>query len=712
MATWNFRFLSNGLELANFQPVLYINNVAYEANTKISTDPITTDTIFKIICKDGYSLNPNNETPPIINNVSGIMGVAQYGVGTTSYAYNSYTISDDYKELTFTLTSSAVTAIKYYNPGGTYTYTTLLPIRYTEYLQATAETVTKEYTITQNLTGVSTDITATTITEGESLTGTFTLNNGYENLSYSVIMGDTTITGTTNTFTIDSVTDNVIINATATKINYTISAYLTKCEITDGNIPQTATYGENIFFECKAISGYTAIRSAYYIKNGTKYDITINSSGYVSTIITITANTDIYISAIETYTITENLTNVISAESNVKTIAENETFLLQYTPETGYLIETITSNIGTVTISNDKTYATISGIATENINIVGTANKIYKVSITGTIENATCNYTDGEIIDLEKPLIITANENYEFTGAYTYIKGVVTFDISKSADNTYLQCNFEDGYNYIFNDNYTATTKVEKISTFCNLYNVTNDELNSLSKKRFVTTDTETMDYGTFITQLYIMPIEIPTYFKGEKGNIILGNYDSNVESTLLRSYILEFSGGVITVPEKYNNVYDYINTICTLRLPFFNPIILDTEYVIGQTITLYYSIDLYSGNLTVNIYSTFTDGCIESQTINFVTQIPFIQKQNNSIVNQLSNVQKSLFDTAQIEIVRNIPYFSNNIYGKETIDFDYINTVNGYCEISDIDLRTTATNDEKTEIESLLKQGVFINGI
>lgn len=196
----------------------------------------------------------------------------------------------------------------------------------------------------------------------------------------------------------------------------------------------------------------------------------------------------------------------------------------------------------------------------------------------------------------------------------------------------------------------------------------------------------------------------------GDKSTIILGNYDSNVESTLLNNYSCEIDLGTITVEEKYNNVYDYLNTTCTLRLPFFNPIIIDTDNVIGKTITIKLVIDFYSGNVTVNIYSTFTNSIIESQTTNIVTQIPFIQKQNNSIVNQLSNVYKNLIDTAQIEVFRNVPYYTNSIFGKNTIDYDLISNVTGYCEISDIDLTTTATNEEKEQIKTLLKQGVFIN--
>lgn len=233
--------------------------------------------------------------------------------------------------------------------------------------------------------------------------------------------------------------------------------------------------------------------------------------------------------------------------------------------------------------------------------------------------------------------------------------------------------------------------------------------MKQLAVARFVDSEGATVDYGEFITQLYVLPFEISRDIIGERDNIILGNYDSNVESTMLIDSKLYINGGLITVPNKYNNVYDYLNTTCTLRLPFFNPIILDVDTVIDKTISIQYIVDLYSGNCTVNISSSFTDEIIHSETTNIVTQIPFIQKQNNSIVNQLSNANENLIDNAFIEIVRNIPYYANDIFGKATIIFDTVGSVTGYCEISDIQLITTATNEEKEEIETLLKNGVFI---
>lgn len=414
------------------------------------------------------------------------------------------------------------------------------------------------------------------------------------------------------------------------------------------------------------------------------------------------------------YNVSNNLTNITASENNPVRVEENTNFTLNYSANEGYEIHSITCNIGTVIISDDKLTATITGIATENITVTATGKQLHYVYLTGTFNNCTCNYENGEKVDTTKPIQITANNGYDFKAVYKYRDSTaITHTLSKNEDNTILtisNTSFVDTKDYYLNDNYSATKISELVSGFVNLYRTNNTELKKLSKARFVDNEGTTVDYGEFITQLYVLPFEIDSGLIGEKDNIILGNYDSNVESTIILDSKLYIDGGTITIPNKYNNVYDYLNTTCTLRLPYFNPIIIDVDNVIGKTLTIQYIIDLYSGNCTATITSSFTNEIIHSETTNIVTQIPFIQKQNNSIVNQLSNVNENLIDTAFIEIVRNIPYYANNnIFGKATIVFDTIGNVTGYCEVSDIQLITTATNEEKEEIESILKDGIFI---
>ena len=329
-----------------------------------------------------------------------------------------------------------------------------------------------------------------------------------------------------------------------------------------------------------------------------------------------------------------------------------------------------------------------------------------QVFITGTLENCTCNYTDSEAITGEKTqIIITANDGFEFDGIYQYRKDSETETFINTGNQLYCNIDLLSQYYYLF-DNYIATKKAERISDFTLLYNPSENDLNELSKIRF----NSDSDMGQYILALFKIPFIIPSEMKTGESNIILGTFDTELKTYKLLNYILTVDLGTITIPEKYNNVYDYMSTQCILNLPFFDRVYLNTEYVIGQTIKVIYTIDLYSGNITANVISSFTGKVCYSISGVIALNIPFIQVENNNIINYVTNINKNAYSKAFIEVVRNIPYSVQNPFGKNTVDYGTIGDYKGFIKVSDIVLNSSATNSEKEEIESLLKQGVFIN--
>ena len=73
--------------------------------------------------------------------------------------------------------------------------------------------------------------------------------------------------------------------------------------------------------------------------------------------------------------------------------------------------------------------------------------------------------------------------------------------------------------------------------------------------------------------------------------------------------------------------------------------------------------------------------------------------------------VDKRKFPFFQVEITRKIPYYSENPYGKETIDYNYLFKVTGFCKVSEINITSqVATTDELNTIINLLREGVYIN--
>ena len=409
----------------------------------------------------------------------------------------------------------------------------------------------------------------------------------------------------------------------------------------------------------------------------------------------------------QSYTYTETLQNIVS--DGATSYNAGDTFTIHYTANDGCLIDSLTSNIGTVTIAGDKRTAVLAGSATENIIVEGVATTEYgTILITGSFVHCSCNYSDGETISPSKPrLEIVADDGYIFLNQFKYKQAGVTKYLNKSDDNKMLYKDLDTrGLN--LNDVYTAVTEPKTIGSFVHLYKTNDNELSALAKARFKDVSGNTVDYGQYITALYRIPVDLSN-ITGDTSNIMLGQYDSMVASTLLNQYLMDIDGGAITIPEKFSNAYDYLTTECILHLPFLDEINLPPHYVVNQTINIKYKLDLYSGTLTANIYSSYLNSIVASTMGVIVTNIPFIQKQTDNVVNSLTRVFTNLIPTAFMEVTRNIPYDNVNVFGKECVDFDMIGNKTGYLKCDNVALVTKATKNEKDEIMSLLKDGIIL---
>ena len=409
----------------------------------------------------------------------------------------------------------------------------------------------------------------------------------------------------------------------------------------------------------------------------------------------------------QSYTYTETLQNIVS--DGATSYNAGDTFTIHYTANDGCLIDSLTSNIGTVTIADDKRTAVLAGSATGNIVVNGVATTEYgTILITGSFVHCSCNYANDETISPSKPrLEIVADDGFIFLNEFKYKQAGVTKYLNKSADNKMLYKDLDTrGLN--LNDVYSAVTAPKTMTSFVHLYKTNDNELSALAKARFKDVSGNTVDYGQYISALYRIPVDLSN-ITGDTSNIMLGQYDSMVASTLLNQYLVDIDGGAITIPEKFHNAYDYLNTECILHLPFLDEINLPPHYVVNQTINIKYKLDLYSGTLTANIYSSYLNSIVANTSGIIVTNIPFIQKQTDNVVNSLTSVFTNLIPTAFMEVTRNIPYDNVNIYGKECVDFDMIGNKTGYLKCDNVSLVSKATKNEKDEILSLLKDGIIL---
>lgn len=382
-----------------------------------------------------------------------------------------------------------------------------------------------------------------------------------------------------------------------------------------------------------------------------------------------------------------------------------------------------------ISIRINKTCNLYSYLTTGKYCIVFDESVVYapkgKVIYHGKMENCICNYANGEVYTEEKrSIIITANDGYEFFGTdYHYMTtGRLpeqlnfineSYRLISQTEYPYDEI-YASGEDVILDMDYIAQTKPEEIASFVNLYNMTNEELSSFAHSRFhVEQDTHNIsDMGQFISSLYVLPFNIPDDIKSnDKQPLVLGTFTSDIKSTLLMDYKMVIDLGNITVNEKYGNVYDYLNTQCILHLPYFDLIYLNAEYVISQTIHVEYVIDFYTGATTANIYSSFIDDIVQSVKANVYVSIPFIQGQINSVVGTLAGIYNHNKNYAYMEVTRNIPYNKDTPFGKRTNDYGMIGDYIGYIKVGDVNLVTSATVDEASDIQKLLTGGVIING-
>ncbi len=593
--------------------------------------------------------------------------------------------------------------------------------------------------LTQNLTHVTSDYERTVVTINKTYTinltpdenyliETVTLTQQQGSPSENVPIGEITISDDRTTARVTFTTTDehktpITLTATANIIDtnsipFTQNLTHVTSDYKLGTVSTNQTYNINLtpdeyyLFETITLKqGNVPIGKITISDDRTTAQVTFTTTEENKNPITLTATASI---SGNTVRVTQTLVGV-SSSLKVRDVEKNSEHTVTITVDdpTTDILE-FTCNLAQTNIASDRKSGTVTFVATEAVRIYATALPNSYVHITGTFTNCTCNYSDNEMINNQtKPdIIITANEGYEFREQFTYERNSITHPFTRY--NSYLVAGLsktEVGDVYL-NKNYRAVKKVERIGTFANLYLTNNDELERLSRVRFVSVSAdsiETVDYGDFINSLYVLPFPLPEELIGDRANISLGNYDSKVESTLINNYTLEVDLGSITVPEKFQNVYDYINTECKIHLPFLDIATLDSEYVINQTINIKYIIDLYSGNMNCNLYSTFIDDVFATFNANIVTQIPFLQKQNNSFINNLSNRFNNLVNTPFIEVTRNIPYHSFNIYGNEVHEYGQIKEYQGFLQADNVTIITQATQEEIDEIKELIKEGIFV---
>lgn len=288
--------------------------------------------------------------------------------------------------------------------------------------------------------------------------------------------------------------------------------------------------------------------------------------------------------------------------------------------------------------------------------------------------SATRTNRAGEIVD------IVANKFTSAVGEYELIVEIVTKEKNPDRD----------------------------VTGFNKLYKVDKQLLHSIAGERFVGGGVDLAEYFINILEL---PFSLDESIIGEEQAIRLGSEFLNTQAPEILKDSVRVDLGTIHVPKKYNNSYDYMNTTITLHLPFSDSISLEMGYVIGYDISITYIIDLYSGDMTINVSSSRVNKVIHSQTSKIGRDIPFIRRVGGNITNQLTTSSGVVNDVLApyIEVIRNKIYDESNIFKTNVTVYDSLSNITGYVSVNKIMLSTSATAGEKDMILNHLRNGVYI---
>ena len=239
------------------------------------------------------------------------------------------------------------------------------------------------------------------------------------------------------------------------------------------------------------------------------------------------------------------------------------------------------------------------------------------------------------------------------------------------------------------------------------------------------------------------------------KQNIILGYLDSGVNANVVVNQFINIDCGSVNTTEYFGDARDYVSPYTTVEcyLPFIGIVKLKTEDIIGSNINIIYTLDVLTGAILCKIFVTKNGAKQQLYTFNgnASVQIPLTGSDRTRLLSGAitgavagittggligavaGGVAGGLMGGTSIErsgnfsansgalgikkpyliISRKTPYDADNYndyYGYPSNKTVVLNNCKGFTRVKDIYIDIpNATNEEKNEIETLLKNGVII---
>ena len=255
----------------------------------------------------------------------------------------------------------------------------------------------------------------------------------------------------------------------------------------------------------------------------------------------------------------------------------------------------------------------------------------------------------------------------------------------------------------------------EKRVHFYTIYEPTNKNMKKINDTIFINAgDSNTVNVLQYFSSYKKFYCKIPVAgYKQLKG----GRYDFGEQAPYVKEHTMVVDCGSVEIAEHYQSLLDYSPfSRLTIYLPFIGFQELDDKLVVGHTLKVQYVVDVLSGRCLAQLYvdSTELKSCIAEYggTIAADEMFGGDAGYNYYGTYELMTTLQLGELSCYVLIHTKIPLEGDivNYKGLPTNEIVKVGDVSGFIKYSSIHVDgMTATDVEKSEIESLLLSGIFV---
>lgn len=348
----------------------------------------------------------------------------------------------------------------------------------------------------------------------------------------------------------------------------------------------------------------------------------------------------------------------------------------------------------------------------------------------GSSESPTVTYEAGSEYTVEPAspitvsgdtnLVVTLNDGYKWDDATQIITidgNEITGTVSeKTCTFALTTTNVGTGGAITWGLHYSVVQPPsEERVDFFTIYEPTNANMKKINDAIFINAaDGTTINVQQYFSSYKKFYCKIPVAgYKPLKG----GRYDFGEQAPYVKEHTIVVDCGSVEIPEQYQSLLDYSPfSRLTIYLPFVGFQELDDKLVVGHTLKVQYTVDVLSGRCLAQLYVDSTDlqscfaeygGTIAADEI-FGTDNGYNYYGAYELMTTMQLGELSCY----VLIHTKMPLEGDivNYKGLPTNEIVKVGDVTGFVKYSSIHVDgMTATDSEKSEIESLLMSGIFV---